>query len=59
MYKSTRGGESNLSFETVLFSTYAKDGGLFVPETMPSFSHADLFRWREKSFPEICAEVDG
>jgi threonine synthase len=56
-YKSTRGGESNLDFETVLFSTYAKDGGLFVPEIIPTFSHSDLYSWRDKSFPEICAIV--
>ena len=56
-YKSTRGGQSNLNFETVLFSTYAKDGGLFVPETMPTFSHKDLYSWRDYSFPQICAEV--
>ena len=57
MYKSTRGGESNVDFETVLFSTYAKDGGLFVPETIPSFSLDDLYSWRDKTFPEICAQV--
>jgi hypothetical protein len=56
-YKSTRGGQSNLDFESVLFSTYAEDGGLFVPETMPTFSHEDLYSWKDMSFPEICAQV--
>jgi threonine synthase len=56
-YKSTRGGESGLSFEEVLFSTYARDGGLFVPEQLPAITPLDLLRWRDFSFPQICAQV--
>lgn len=58
-YKSTRGAETGLDFETVLFSTYAKDGGLYVPEVMPTFSLDDLYSWRDYSFPQICAQVCG
>lgn len=57
LYKSTRGGEQGLSFESVLFSTYAKDGGLYVPEELPQITHDMLCRWRDFSFPQICAEI--
>lgn len=30
LYKSTRGDENNLTFETVLFGTYSREGGLYV-----------------------------
>jgi threonine synthase len=50
LYKSTRGGESGLDFETVLLSAYAKDGGLYIPEHLPKFDRATLLSWQEKSF---------
>jgi len=31
-YSSTRGGESSLTYEDVLLSGLARDGGLFMPE---------------------------
>jgi threonine synthase len=57
LYKSTRGGESGVSFEKVLFSAYAKDGGLYVPETVPVISHELLYKWRNHTFSMICAEI--
>ena len=43
-YSSTRGGESSLSYEDVLLSGLARDGGLFMPEEWPQFSHVDLMK---------------
>lgn len=57
LYKSTRGGQTGLTFETVLLSTYADDGGLYVPEHIPRLSHDVLCSWAGASFPRICAEV--
>ncbi len=58
LYKSTRGGESDLSFEQILFSSYACDGGLYVPQDdIPSISFEKMYQWRDCSFQEICAEV--
>ena len=34
-YSSTRGGESSLTYEDVLLSGLARDGGLFMPEEWP------------------------
>ena len=42
-YKSTRGGDAGSSFEHVLFSAYASDGGLYVPESIPMLK-ADVLR---------------
>ena len=56
-YKSTRGGESNVSFEKVLLSAYASDGGLYVPESLPCFTAQQLRSWAPLTFPLVCAEI--
>lgn len=56
-YISSRGGESGLSFQKVLFSGYAKDGGLYFPETIPKISQEALTSWKDLSYPEIVSEV--
>ena len=42
-YTSTRGGEQNLSFDDVLLTGLARDGGLYMPESWPSFSYKKLY----------------
>ena len=37
-YLSTRGGESEVSFTSVLLNGLAKDGGLYIPKSLPKFS---------------------
>jgi threonine synthase len=56
-YKSTRGDETNLSFERVLFGTYSRGGGLYVPEQLPTITREMLIQWKQYSFPQICAEI--
>ena len=41
-YISTRGNAPVLSFEEVLLTGLAEDGGLYVPETLPQFSASEL-----------------
>ena len=41
----------------VLLSTYAKDGGLYVPEYLPIISFEQLLSWKDCAFSEICAEI--
>jgi threonine synthase len=41
-YKSTRGGQQSLSFEDVVMAGLADDKGLFVPETIPTFTMAEI-----------------
>ena len=53
-YKSTRDGSSKeYTFEEALFSGYAPDGGLFVPESLPSIAAEDLVNWSTLSYPEL------
>lgn len=56
-YHSTRGLGSYKTFEEVLVSTYAPDGGLYVPEKVPLISQAQFDRWTGCSFPTVCAEI--
>lgn len=37
-YKSTRGKQTGLSFEEVVLGGLATDKGLYIPESVPTFS---------------------
>jgi threonine synthase len=56
-YQSTRGNGGSKTFEEVLISTYASDGGMWVPEKLPKISSETLLSWTSFSFPEICAQI--
>jgi len=47
------------SFEDVLLSAYARDGGLYVPDRIPSLSTDDLQRFIDEKhdFSRLCAEI--
>ncbi len=56
-YSSTRGGEASLSYEDVLLSGLARDGGLFMPEEWPEFSYSDLNEMKQLNYAELSAKV--
>ncbi|XP_075704925.1 threonine synthase-like 2 isoform X2 [Rhinoderma darwinii] len=56
-YTSTRGGVSDVDFEGVLFSGFAPDGGLFVPEDIPKLEKETLKTWKSLSYKELVKEV--
>jgi len=56
-YVSTRGSAGTKSFEDVLLAGLAGDGGLFVPETWPSFAPGFLESLAGKSYQEAAVEV--
>ncbi|SDN50287.1 threonine synthase [Vreelandella arcis] len=56
-YISTRGQAPALSFEEVVLTGMASDGGLYVPETLPSFSKEDLTDMAGLSYAEIAFRV--
>ncbi|XP_072433136.1 threonine synthase-like 2 [Chiloscyllium punctatum] len=56
-YTSTRGGLTGVNFEQVLFSGYAPDGGLFMPEEIPSLDTAILQTWSTYSYPRLVEEI--
>ncbi|XP_064304958.1 threonine synthase-like 2 isoform X2 [Phalacrocorax carbo] len=56
-YVSTRGGAGAVDFEGALFSGYAPDGGLFMPQHIPSLDGDTLRRWSCLSYQELVKEV--
>ncbi|XP_066484793.1 threonine synthase-like 2 isoform X2 [Tiliqua scincoides] len=56
-YISTRGGAESVDFEGALFSGYAADGGLFMPEKIPVLDYATLQKWSTFSYPELVEEL--
>ncbi|WAM49037.1 threonine synthase [Vreelandella venusta] len=56
-YISTRGQAPALSFEEVVLTGMASDGGLYVPETLPEFSKQELASMAGLSYAEIAFRV--
>ena len=56
-YISTRGQAPVRDFAGVLLAGLAEDGGLYVPETFPTLSSADLRALRGVAYPELAARV--
>ena len=56
-YSSTRGGQKNLDFRTVVMTGLAHDRGLFVPDSFPSVSKEELESWRGLSYPDLAVNV--
>lgn len=56
-YISTRGQAPARDFSGVLLAGLAEDGGLFMPETWPHLSHADLRELRGLPYAELAARV--
>lgn len=56
-YVSTRGKAPVLNFEEVLLAGLASDGGLYVPETYPQFSQAEIASWAGLSYSDVAIKV--
>jgi threonine synthase len=56
-YISTRGPGAPQSFETVLLSGMAPDGGLYIPETWPQFDGAALGALAGRSYADVLHQV--
>jgi threonine synthase len=52
-YISTRGQSPALSFSEILLGGLAPDGGLYLPETYPQFSDADLTAMRGMNYRDL------
>jgi threonine synthase len=53
-YHSTRGSDSNASFTDILLAGLARDGGLYVPQSMPSL---DINKRIGKDYQSIAQDV--
>ena len=52
-YISTRGQSPALSFSEILLGGLAPDGGLYLPETYPQFTDADLSAMRGMNYGDL------
>ena len=56
-YISTRGGAPALSFREAMLTGLAPDGGLYVPETVPHFSPAQIASFAPLTYQQLALEV--
>jgi len=56
-YVSTRGEAPAVGFVDAVLSGLAPDGGLYVPETWPSFTEDEIAAFRGKPYAHVAAEV--
>ena len=57
LYKSTRGESEIVPFSEVLLGGLAPDGGLYMPESFPSFSIKEIQSWSDLTFQQIAFKV--
>lgn len=56
-YISTRGQAPALSFEDVVLTGLAPDGGLYLPEQLPQFTHDDIASWAGLDYKELAQKI--
>ncbi|KDE40330.1 MAG: threonine synthase [Nitrincola lacisaponensis] len=56
-YISTRGQAPALSFADVLLAGLAEDGGLYVPEQLPTFSQDEIASWSGLPYSELAFRI--
>ena len=56
-YISTRGGCNPQTFEEVLLTGLAPDGGLYVPQSLPSVSTEQMEQWKGLSYTDLAFEI--
>ncbi|EOD30087.1 putative threonine synthase [Emiliania huxleyi CCMP1516] len=57
LYRSTRGGQSDLTFSEAVLQGLGTDKGLLVPQAIPRFDAATLESWRGLPFHALAAEA--
>jgi len=56
-YISTRGGAAPQNFSDILLGGLAADGGLYLPETYPQVSAAELAEWRDLPYAGLALRI--
>ncbi len=56
-FVSNKGGGKPVDFETAILDGFAVDGGLYVPETLPQITIAQLEKWKNLGYVELAFEV--
>ena len=56
-YISTRGASPAIGFLDAVLAGLAPDGGLYVPQTWPQFTRAEMAGFAGRPYAQIAAEV--
>jgi len=56
-YISTRGGIAPIGFRDAVMMGLARDGGLLLPEALPTVEEQVLQKWKNLSYQELAVEV--
>lgn len=56
-YISTRGKAPALGFEDVLLTGLASDGGLYVPEKLPTYSREEIAAWASLDYSQLAYQI--
>jgi len=56
-YVSTRGRAPVLTFEEAMLTGLARDGGLYVPETVPTLTHGDVAALAGLSYEDVAFRI--
>ncbi|WP_120502241.1 threonine synthase [Roseovarius sp. EL26] len=56
-YISTRGQAPELSFEEAMLSGLARDGGLYLPQSIPQLSHGEIAALAGQSYEEVAFRI--
>lgn len=56
-YISTRGEAPELSFDEVVVTGLASDGGLYIPKSLPKIEPHTLMEWANLSYTELAVKV--
>lgn len=57
LYRSTRGNAPVLKFDDVLLAGLARDGGLYLPESWPSFSAKEIRAFAGMGYAELAFHI--
>lgn len=56
-YRSTRGKVRNISFKDAIMMGLAEDGGLLLPESIPTLTEGDLDALAKLAYPELAFQI--
>ena len=59
LHVSTRGEAPALSFSDALLTGLARDGGLYLPQSWPTLSAAEIAGFAGKPYPSVAERVLG
>ena len=57
MYRCTRNDRERVSASHAISQGISADGGLYVPESLPRYTHEDLIRLSHCTYPERAARI--